>query len=324
MLILLRPMIMQTTLGILAIVMWSCLALLGVNTAAIPAFQLLSLCFAISALLMFIKRLILKENLFSKPTLSVKQWLVGVGGLFGFHYCYFTALKIAPAIEVSLIAYLWPMLLAVFIATKATRIKALLGGLIGFIGVSFIIVGDTDLAYNPDYIKGYALAACCAILWSTYSWFFSKSDSNAANSVDNIGWLSLVTALFALIAHFQLETVYLSSSQLSSQNWQFTFQQWISIILLGIGPVGGAFYLWDIALKQGNKKLLASLSFCTPLISSIILALVGLNLWSSNILISLSLILLGALVSNTQTLSFSALLLYIKLKVKRNTHKIST
>ncbi|WP_426369394.1 EamA family transporter [Pseudocolwellia sp. HL-MZ7] len=119
---------MKTTLGILAIVMWSCLAFLGVNTAAIPAFQLLSICFAISALLMFIKRLILKENLFSKPTLSVKQWLVGVGGLFGFHYCYFTALKIAPAIEVSLIAYLWPMLLAVFIATKATRIKALLGG----------------------------------------------------------------------------------------------------------------------------------------------------------------------------------------------------
>ncbi|WP_426369395.1 EamA family transporter [Pseudocolwellia sp. HL-MZ7] len=193
--------------------------------------------------------------------------------------------------------------------------------------MSFIIVGDTDLAYNPDYIKGYTLAACCAILWSTYSWFFSKSDSNAANSVDNIGWLSLVTVLLALIAYFQLETgdpLNSLSSQLSSQDWQFTAQQWISIILLGIGPVGGAFYLWDIALKQGNKKLLASLSFCTPLISSIILALVGLNLWSSNILISLSLILLGALVSNTRTLSFSALLLYIKLKAKRKTHKIST
>jgi drug/metabolite transporter (DMT)-like permease len=300
---------MTTSLGILAIIMWSCLALLGVNTADIPAFQLLSMCFTISTLLMFIKRLILKEHLFTKSTLTHKQWLVGIAGLFCFHYCYFTALKIAPAIEVSLIAYLWPMLLAVFISTRATRLKSLIGGLIGFIGVSFIIVGDTELAYNPSYIKGYLLAACCALLWSTYSWYFSKTENcskhkfknTSTNTVDNIGWLSLVVALLSLIAHFQLEAVY----PLNTTHWQFTFQQWVSIILLGLGPVGGAFYLWDIALKKGNKKLLASLSFCTPLISSIILAFVGLNLWSSNILISLSLILLGALVSNTKLFSTS-------------------
>ncbi|WP_076417616.1 EamA family transporter [Colwellia sp. UCD-KL20] len=285
---------MATFFGILAIIMWSCLALLGVNTADIPAFQLLSMCFIISALLMFIKRLILKERLFTQPSLTVKQWLVGIAGLFGFHYCYFAALKIAPAIEVSLIAYLWPMLLVLFLATKATRLKALIGSLVGFIGVSFIIVGDNQLTYNPTYVKGYVLAACCALLWSTYSWFFSKSDSNTANSVDNIGWLSLVVAVLSLIVHFQLET----NNPLNILDWQFTSKQWLSIILLGLGPVGGAFYLWDIALKKGSKKLLASLSFCTPLISSVILAVVGLNTWSSNILISLSLILLGALISN--------------------------
>lgn len=285
---------MATFFGIFAIVMWSCLALLGVNTADIPAFQLLSMCFAISALLMFIKRLILKEHLFTQPRLTSKQWLVGIAGLFGFHYCYFAALKVAPAIEVSLIAYLWPMLLALFLATKATRFKALIGSSVGFIGVSFIIVGDADLMYNPTYVKGYVLAACCALLWSVYSWYFSKSDSNTAISVDNIGWLSLVVAVLSLVAHLQLEV----SDPLNTLNWQFTSKQWLSIILLGLGPVGGAFYLWDIALKQGNKKLLASLSFCTPLISSVILAVVGLNMWSSNILISLSLILLGALMSN--------------------------
>jgi len=299
-------MMMTTFLGILAILMWSCLALLGVNTATIPAFQLLSVCFAISALLMFIKRLILKENLFGKPTLTCKQWLVGIAGLFCFHYCYFSALKIAPAIEVSLITYLWPMLLAVFISEKSTRLKALLGGLIGFIGVSFIIVGDTALSYEPGYIEGYILAACCALLWSTYSWYFSKSKNSSASSVDNIGWLSIVVAMLSLFAHFQLESGY----SIDAAHWQFTFQQWLSIILLGLGPVGGAFYLWDIALKQGNKKLLASLSFCTPLISSVILALMGLNLWSSNIIISLSLILLGALVSN------SKIFLTLKLKPK--------
>lgn len=300
---------MTTLLGILAILMWGCLAILGVKIVTLPAFLLLAICFTISTLLMLIKKLILNENLFSRPTLSPTQWLVGVAGLFGFHYSYFTALKVAPAIEVSLISYLWPMLLALFITTKTTRLRALLGGFVGFVGVSFIIVGDSTLTYNPDYIEGYVLAVCCAMLWSTYSWYFSKADINSANSIDNIGWLSLVTALLALVAHSQLEDSYPLTT--------FTTQQWISIILLGLGPVGGAFYLWDIALKKGNKTLLASLSFCTPLISSVILALVGLNSWSSNILISLSLILLGGYISNTRSISFSTILLAKKLRLKQ-------
>lgn len=286
---------MATFFGFFAILMWSCLALLGANTTNIPAFQLLSLCFVLSAFLMFLKRIILKEAIFTKPSLTFKQWFVGIVGLFGFHYCYFMALKIAPAIEVSLIAYLWPMLLAVLIATKQTRFKALIGGLFGFIGVSFIIIGDISISYNAAYLKGYMLAGCCAFLWAAYSWYFSKSNNN----VDDIGWLSLVVALLSLLAHFQLEP----------SSWQFNNKELLGIILLGIGPVGGAFYLWDFALKKGNKKLLASLSFSTPLISSIILAVVGLNYWSSNILISLSLILIGALISNTKLLSIKKFLL---------------
>ena len=68
--------------------------------------------------------------------------------------------------------------------------------------------------------------------------------------------------------------------------------------MLGLGPVGGAFYLWDIALKKGNQQLLASLSFSTPLISSVILAIAGFNAWSANIIIALALILSGAIIAN--------------------------
>jgi len=277
-------MMIATLLGVLAIIMWSCLALLGVNTSSIPAFQLLSLCFSLSALFMFFKRLLLKQALLTKPTLSIQQWLVGIMGLFGFHYCYFMALKLAPAIEVSLISYLWPMLLAICIATKQTLFKTLLGGIIGFIGVSVIIMGEASISYNAAYLKGYVLAGCCAVLWAGYSWYFSRSN----NSIDDIGWVSLAVALLSLLAHIQLET----------SHWQFSHKELLGLLFLGLGPVGGAFYLWDYALKKGNKKLLASLSFCTPLISSIILAVMGLNHWSENILISLSLILAGALISN--------------------------
>lgn len=298
---------MFTFYGVLAILLWGCLALLGVNTTQIPAFELLTLCFFISALLMPITRMIKGEKILTKPTLSLSQWLVGIVGLFGFHFCYFTALKKAPAIEVSLIAYLWPILLAILLSTKTTFLRAIIGGLCGFVGISFVIVGDVGFSFNDDFYAGYLLALCCALIWSSYSWFLSRSN----NKVDDIGWLSLIVALLSLFAHLQLETTY----------WQLTFKQWLGVILLGLGPVGGAFYLWDSALKRGNKKLLASLSFLTPLISSIVLAVFGLNNWSSNILIALGLILLGAAISNSNTLSLSKTFLNKRLVLSKNNYK---
>ncbi|WDE08139.1 EamA family transporter [Thalassomonas viridans] len=280
---------MATIYGLLAIVMWGALALLGVNTKGIPAFQLLFLCFFISGLLMFVRRFLTGQPLFQKPAMSLPQWLFGTGALFGFHFCYFLALKHAPAIEVSLICYLWPMLLAILLAGKSTRLRALAGGVLGFLGIGFIILGDADIAFNGEYVSGYLLAGACALIWSGYSWYLSKSSGEP----DDIGWLSLAVAFLSLLAHFLLE-----DPAQSGGRWQFGGEQWLGIILLGLGPVGGAFYLWDLGLKKGNQKLLASLSFCSPLISSVLLALAGYNAWSLNILIALTLILLGALIAN--------------------------
>ncbi|TBR42509.1 EamA family transporter [Marinomonas agarivorans] len=277
---------MATTLGILALLLWSMLALLGTLTTDIPALQLLSLCFFISALLMPIKRLVNGKSILKKPALTKPQWLIGIMGLFGFHLCYFLALKFAPAIEVSLIVYTWPLLLTLFVSSTHTRLSAAIGGLLGFIGIVFIVAGGNEVSLDNRYVLGYLLSLACAIIWSSYSWFLTRSQSH----VDDVGWLSLLVALFALIAHFSFEA--------DQGKWQLSWQEWIGVILLGLGPVGGAFYLWDIALKQGNRVLLASLSFGTPLLSAIILALAGLNAWSINIVIALILILAGAIIAN--------------------------
>ena len=277
---------MATLYGFIAIGLWGTLALLGTVTANIPAFQLLSLCFFISAIIIVIKRIAIKKPIFSKPSLTLAQWLIGIIGLFGFHFCYFMALKFAPVIEVSLIVYLWPLLLATLVANKQNRLRALIGGSLGFIGIAFIIVGNGELTLNSDYRIGYFLAAICAVIWGSYSWFLSTSN----NDVEDIAWLSAAVALLALLAHWQFET----------SNWSFSLSEWGGILLLGLGPVGGAFYLWDIALKKGNQQLLASLSFSTPLISSVILAIAGFNTWSTNIIIALALILSGAIIANTK------------------------
>lgn len=271
---------MKTLIGVIAILMWGSLALLGAKTSELPSFQLLFMCFSISFLLMLVKRKLNNKALFALSTMPKFQWLIGVGALFGFHLFYFTALDKAPAIEVSLIAYLWPMLLGLFISKGRNFHISIIGGSLGFFGVSLIILGDNDFSLNDNYLLGYILAFCCALIWSAYSWFLSSVN----NDVDDIGWLSLGVAGLSLIAHFLFEP----------SHWKFEPEQYLSILLLGVGPVGGSFYLWDIGIKHGNKTLLASLSFLAPVISSILLVWAGVAAWSNTIWLALLFILMGA------------------------------
>ncbi|GAA3527088.1 EamA family transporter [Zobellella aerophila] len=268
----------------MAISLWSLLALLGALTTAIPAFQLLFICFSISALLMFTGRALRKRPLLSRPALSPSQWLVGITGLFGFHWCYFAALKRAPALEVSLIVYLWPLLLSLLVAGSGRRHLAALGGLLGFGGVAMLIAPSGETVLNSRTLVGYGLASCCALLWAGYSWHLSRS----RGKVEDIGWVSLAVALLSLLVHLATER----------GHWSFSALEGLGALLLGLGPVGGAFYLWDRGLKQGNRPLLASLSFATPLLSSVVLVLAGVNDWRLATGVALVLIMLGAGVAN--------------------------
>ena len=275
---------MATHIGFLAIFSWGLLALLGNLTKALPAFELLFICFSISFIILLVKRVATKQPLLSPPKLSKKQIIIGVTGLFGFHFCYFMALKYGPLIEVSLIVYLWPLLLGVFVATPGAKFKAILGGLLGFLGTLSLITDGSGLSINSEYYLGYFFAGCCAVLWSSYSYLMSRFNSH----VDDIGWLSLIVAVLALFAHFYFETTVINLS----------VSQWLGAILLGLGPVGGAFYLWDHGLKFGNRSLLASLSFLTPVLSTSILILASQAPFSWSVFIALALILLGAAISN--------------------------
>ena len=277
---------MATLLGFAAIFMWGMLAALSVYTNKIPPFQLLFICFSIAASIVFVKRLIQKQPVFKAPSMDRTQWLVGVAGLFGFHIFYFLALRFAPPIEATLIIYLWPLILGIIVATKGTKGFALLGGLIGFSGTAMIIANGLDFSneINIRTLIGYLFGFFCAIIWSLYSWFLSRTKSD----VEDIAWVSLVVALIALVCHLVFEQGY----------WAFTGVELFMLAIIGLGPTGGAFYLWDIGMKKGNRSWLASLSFTTPIISSLALFVFGFSDLTIVIALAATLIVFGALISN--------------------------
>jgi len=239
--------------------------LLTALSGRVPPFQLTAMAFSLAFLLALTKWTVRRENLLRHFRLPAAVWVVGVGGLFGYHFFYFLALRNAPAVEASLIAYLWPLLivfLSALLPGERLRWWHVAGAVAGFAGTALLVTGG-EIAFKSKYALGYAAAGVCALTWSTYS-VVSRRFRHV--STDSVGAFCLITAILSALAHMVFETTV----------WPETDMQWLAVAGLGLGPVGAAFFLWDFGVKQGDIKVLGALSYGAPLLSTIILFAVGL------------------------------------------------
>jgi len=245
-----------------AIALWASLASLGVSLAHVPPFLLTGIALLIG----------------SVPAWPLwRQWRVppltlalGVYGLFGFHFLLFLALRHAPAVEANLVNYLWPLLIVVLapLLLPGLRLRAVhvLAALAGFAGAALAIVGGRELA--GGWAWGYLAAAASAFVWATYS-LWTRRVAHFPTAA--IGLFGLVSGLLSLGCHLLLEP----RVALSAPDWAL-------LVLMGLGPLGAAFYLWDKALKTGDPRRIGILSYLTPLASTVLLVLVtgrSLTVW---------------------------------------------
>ena len=275
-----------TLIGLTAILMWSLLAAMTVATGTIPAFQLAAMTFAIGALvgaLGWIGRPDAAKSL--RQPLPV--WLVGVGGLFGYHALYFLALRFAPPAEAGLLNYLWPLLIVLFSSLLPGERLAphhIVGALLGLLGTVLLFAGNRDHAFAPGQIPGLLAAFVAAFVWATYSVLSRRFKSVPT---DAVAGFCVATALSAAAVHSLVEATV----------WPQTITQWLAVIGLGVGPVGAAFYAWDIGMKRGDIRVLGAASYATPLLSTGFLILAGFAQLSSVIAVAAVLIAGGGLIA---------------------------
>lgn len=105
-----------TVIGFTAILMWAALALLTKLSGPIPPFQLTAMSFTVAFFIGIATWVRDGGNPLAYLKLPKAVWALGITGLFGYHFFYFMALQNAPAVEASLIAYLWPLLIVFFSA----------------------------------------------------------------------------------------------------------------------------------------------------------------------------------------------------------------
>jgi drug/metabolite transporter (DMT)-like permease len=252
-----------TATGFVAVLLWALLALLTVGTAPVPPFQLNAVCFGIGAAigLVWVAR---SGGFRQLRKVSPKVYLFGTLGLFGYHFFYFSALRLAPPAEAGLIAYLWPLLIVLFsglLPGERLRAGHILGALMAFVGAALIVMRG-GAGFGGAAAPGYALAFLCALTWSGYSVLSRRLGGTPTASV---AVFCLATAVLSGIAHLALEETV----------WPATNTGWVAMVLLGLGPVGLAFYVWDIGVKRGNIQLLGTASYAAPLLSTLALVLAG-------------------------------------------------
>ncbi len=253
-----------TLIGGIAVLLWALLALFTTGAAGIPPFQLLAMTFAVAfavSLAVLVRR---GRRAFAAWRQAPAVWALGVGGLFGYHFFYFVALGNAPAVDASLIAYLWPLLIVVFSALlpgERLRWFHLAGAAMGLVGAGLLVTKGGEIAFDTRYSLGYLAAAACALTWSSYS---VANRRFGAVPTEVVGGFCGAVALLALICHLALETTVTPQGL-----------QWLAVLGLGLGPVGAAFFVWDYGTKHGNIQVLGALAYAAPLLSTLILIAFG-------------------------------------------------
>jgi drug/metabolite transporter (DMT)-like permease len=250
-----------------AICLWASLATLGVALKHVPPFLLTGISLALGSVLAW--PFVLRDR---------RQWSIapstlglGVSTLFGYHFLLFLGLRLAPAVEVNLINYLWPLLIVVLapLYLPAIRLRGhhLAAAGLGFGGAILAIWGGRQVADDSVYSAsvvpglGYLLALGSAFLWANYSLQTKRAAITGKRfPTAAIGLFGLVSGLLSLICHWLLE-------------WpvQLNAQDWLLLLAMGLGPLGAAFFLWDKALKLGDVRHVGILSYLTPLASTLLL-----------------------------------------------------
>ncbi len=271
-----------TLLGLGAILLWSLLALLTVRTAPVPPFLLNALTFGVGGAA-GLAWLAASGGMAVLRRVGWRGCAFVTAGLFGYHALYFSALRLAPPAEAGLIAYLWPLMIVLFsglLPGERLRPAHVAGALVAFAGAALIVLRG-GAAFEAGAAPGLALAFVCALTWSAYS-VLSRRMRDVPTAVVAIACVA--TAALSLPLHLAFEDT----------RWPVGADGWLAVLALGLGPVGLAFYFWDIGMKHGDIQMLGAASYAAPLLSTAALIAAGLAAPSAALILAAGLIAAGA------------------------------
>ncbi|MBM3486967.1 MAG: EamA family transporter [Alphaproteobacteria bacterium] len=279
-----RARLGATLVGAGALALWATLASLTAFATRIPPFELVALGFGVGGGAAAII-LLARGRLGAALRQPAAAWAVRIGGLFGYHFFYFVGLRLAPAAAANLVNYLWPLLIVLFSAFlpgERLRLHHVIGAAVGFAGVAVLVLDGGAAGFAPDHLAGYAAAFAAGLIWAVYSVLTRRMRGVPTEAVAGF---CLATAALAALCHVALETTVIP-----------TAAEALVVLVLGLEPVGLAFFLWDHGVKEGDIRLLGIFAYATPLVSTALLVVFGLAAPSLALALAVVLVIAGAMI----------------------------
>lgn len=240
--------------AMVTILMWSSLASLTVSINHIPA--------SLSVGIVLLVAMLPGIKYYRTWRLPINVWITAIIGMFGYHFLLFDAFSRAPAVEVNMIQYLWPLFIVIgspLFGGDKLNAGHIIGAIMAFCGVVLIISNNLE-GHNSTYWFGYLEAFAAALLWAGYTLSNRKHKNMPSSAIAGICGISGILSLFVYVLT-------------SAEAPEISYVDLLFIFLLGIGPMGLSFYTWDYSMRNGDPRFIGSLTYLTPLLSTVILTL---------------------------------------------------
>lgn len=245
-----------------AILCWASLpAATGAGLKELSTEELMFYSFSTAAIYLIFQDSILQRN-FRLSLPPLKACLFGLWGLFFYHWIYYLALERAPLAEAAILATTWSLWIVIFSSLLLLRRLApsILGSaILGFFGAALVIGAGKELSFDSVHMKGYLLALCCGVIWSSFS-----------VGLPRLGLKKEPMAVFTLLTALCSGVLYLVTMPHQIPSTQAI----ISALYLGLVPLGLSFFLWNRAVTGGNMVVIGFLSYLTPPLAVLLVALV--------------------------------------------------
>lgn len=253
---------LQAILGALfAVTLWGALPVMREQAAAVPPLQTTAIALICAAVVETLRVAVLRPNVGHRvrgARLGPRDGAILSLGLIGAIGFYFLGLGRAPATQVTLITYVWPL---IFVAATELQTHGRLrpvvvaGALTAFAGAGILLARDLraglSLAHALGYVFGFASGSC----WVIYSMTLRRRDDLGQAAFPA---LFAAAAVLAAGLHLAVETTL----------WPLGFKALAVCALIGIGPYGLAFIAWANGVRNGPPRVVGNLAYGVPVITA--------------------------------------------------------
>jgi drug/metabolite transporter (DMT)-like permease len=266
-----------------AILCWASLPVAtgsGLSGLGIEALMFYS--FTAAAAFLYLLDLVQKRS-FRIAFPGAKASLLGIWGIFCYHYIYYQAMARAPLAEAAILATTWSFWIVVFaslLTFRRLKPAMIVTALLGLFGAGLVIATGKELSFQPAYLQGYGLALLCGLIWSS----FSVALPLLGQKEEPMTAYTLYAALLSAVLFVATGPQPLPAAR-----------SLLAAAYLGCVPLGLSFFLWNRAVNGGNLAVIGLLSYLTPPLAVLLVALIQHRAVPGQVLLGMAIIIAASM-----------------------------